>query len=1322
MQVKDNIPAGLQIPPGGVNLCVTDGTYAAFPYTAVGAGPLAFNIELGDPGPTSPPPTSNAAGLDPGKDINGNVITTGRNIAIITFDLQIKDDVVPNQAIINTATLFNYSGVEGGPDYTPEDKTDQAQTLIPAGGRTKYLISTSEAGTTSPYVTIGEIVRYRLVWRMPESIVSNAQFKDNLPTGLTFLDDNTARVAIVSNGPGIISANRDAVPAIDHAACTVSGSNATQTIPVMPASANCVLDDANIGSTNSTTTDTDGFATGTDIYFKFGTLTNSDRDADNEYVIVEFNALVDNTATGSNDYNDLRQNSFVTHLNGSDVGGNSANVDVNIAEPCIGAATGGPPPSGCTSGPTKTLQTPPSPADAGGTAAYRIVMANATGSSISPAYDVKLTDPAPAGLTINTGSITTAFSGCTPATPTVTNASTAATIDLTINVMTPGCQMTVDYTATLTDAALAGSNIINTAQVKYTSLPGTGTANGQPGNTTGSTTPGGSGEPNGERDGSGGINDYAGSDPATLVTAAPEIDKVDPNPFEYAIGQVVTYNLLVTVPEGTTRNLVVDDDLPVGLAYVAGSVQVITTAAASGGLLTNDFSGTFPSVPAIVAPGGNGGNVTLTWTGNTVLLGNNNAADNHFLVRFQATVLDVPTNEAGDLLTNTVYVRFTDGDGNQQTPDQDSEDIKVARPGINVEKTADPILLFEPGGDVVYTVVVTNADGGVIHLTSLMDDKFGNLANDPGNNSIFNSTCTLPQDIPTGGDYTCTFEATLLSAAVGVTHTNTVTGSGTGLGNTPVSDSDDATVRIVRSSAFGVTKLADSGNGFAAAPGWQFSGTVAITQQGQAANDFDWELPPPAGDAAIIGTTKTLSTDAVGQGYWLWWPGSKVNGQFWTSSFTLNETVQAGWAFVGADCTKQVREQSGQITTTTFAIETLPYTETATAYGSIVTCTVRNVRPALEVIKTASPTVIVAPGANVTFTLQVTNTGAGEVQLTTLNDDKFGNVASVHGLVQSTTCVLPQTLSEDEVYTCSFVATVNGPSGSTHTNTVTAAGTGPGGIPVSDTDPADVQIVPSACPANTGEFELTKIYGRGMGDERKVIYKTAQAIPDYANVIELHAQYAGKNYGLPRLVRFTTSLQPQIDMGSVPTAPAYIPASIYWFGTELQVPVRQVKVAVTERPINRKRTPRALIVYPTYQTTEEYYNYWALLDDNTANSAYWDTANGWIDENTLVIPLAPPMAPRDVTVTLAMVDNDKDVRPMIITISAGSVTQTLTVLGPNHGNLLNIIEVTLPDVPAGTPNVTVHLLSPQPNTMGTGNMGGDSATITGLTASYQCIE
>ena len=38
--------------------------------------------------------------------------------------------------------------------------------------------------------------------------------------------------------------------------------------------------------------------------------------------------------------------------------------------------------------------------------------------------------------------------------------------------MIPGCSVTVNYTATILDTALAGDTVDNTANLTYTSLPG----------------------------------------------------------------------------------------------------------------------------------------------------------------------------------------------------------------------------------------------------------------------------------------------------------------------------------------------------------------------------------------------------------------------------------------------------------------------------------------------------------------------------------------------------------------------------------------------------------------------------------------------------------------------------------------------------------------------------------------------------------------------------------------------------------------------------------------------------------------------------------
>ena len=173
-------------------------------------------------------------------------------------------------------------------------------------------------------------------------------------------------------------------------------------------------------------------------------------------------------------------------VNGTSVGANSGAVAVNVSEPCLGTLSG----IVCTSNLNKVVQTLPVPADAGGTVAYRITFSNATGANISTAFDTRVLDTLPASLQLNLGSvIVTLGTGATG----TTNASAGNTVDVTIATIPPGGTVQIDYTATILDAALAGDTVDNTANFTYTSLPGAGTPNGQPGNSTGSTTPGASG-------------------------------------------------------------------------------------------------------------------------------------------------------------------------------------------------------------------------------------------------------------------------------------------------------------------------------------------------------------------------------------------------------------------------------------------------------------------------------------------------------------------------------------------------------------------------------------------------------------------------------------------------------------------------------------------------------------------------------------------------------------------------------------------------------------------------------------------------------------
>ncbi len=107
-------------------------------------------------------------------------------------------------------------------------------------------------------------------------------------------------------------------------------------------------------------------------------------------------------------------------------------------------------------------------------------------------------------------------------------------------------------------------------------------------------------------------------------------------------------------------------------------------------------------------------------------------------------------------------------------------------PTIEVTKTASPVTMPEPGGNVTFTVEVHNMALDPIKLDSLVDDVYGDLDG--------KGTCDTGGTIGAGDTYTCHFSGAV-SGAPGSSHTDTVTADALN-SNGKASDSDDATVRI----------------------------------------------------------------------------------------------------------------------------------------------------------------------------------------------------------------------------------------------------------------------------------------------------------------------------------------------------------------------------------------------------------------------------------------------------------------------------------------------------------------------------------------------
>lgn len=131
--------------------------------------------------------------------------------------------------------------------------------------------------------------------------------------------------------------------------------------------------------------------------------------------------------------------------------------------------------------------------------------------------------------------------------------------------------------------------------------------------------------------------------------------------------------------------------------------------------------------------------------------------------------------------------------------------------------------------------------------------------------------------------------------------------------------------------------------------------------------------------------------------------------------------------------------------------------------------------PSISIIKSASPRIVEAPEASVTYWLTIENNGTEDVILTSLADDRFGMINGKGD------CSLPQQMEPMESYSCSFVETVAGTSGSSHINTVTAMAEDSSGNPATDNDSAIVLFVAAPEPTGSiGDLVWNDLNGDGL--------------------------------------------------------------------------------------------------------------------------------------------------------------------------------------------------------------------------------------------------
>ena len=189
------------------------------------------------------------------------------------------------------------------------------------------------------------------------------------------------------------------------------------------------------------------------------------------------------------------------------------------------------------------------------------------------------------------------------------------------------------------------------------------------------------------------------ADPPSLVKNVISINNNAYTGQPVAEGDIVTYRLRVNNPnQRTINNFLVRDALPPGLTLI-GVEQVIPATA----LVANQS------------------------TGNTVQVTLNLPSGNTDII-FTARVDDGTRAVAGKFV-NVAHLYGPPDEGGQRPPlDRDDAEVKILPPDVTLVKSVSSGTVA-PGGDLTYTIVVTNTGG--IRLTNLVvtDDLPVQLAN-----------------------------------------------------------------------------------------------------------------------------------------------------------------------------------------------------------------------------------------------------------------------------------------------------------------------------------------------------------------------------------------------------------------------------------------------------------------------------------------------------------------------------------------------------------------------------------------------------------------
>ncbi|MGF6494839.1 fimbrial isopeptide formation D2 family protein [Luteibacter sp. 621] len=196
---------------------------------------------------------------------------------------------------------------------------------------------------------------------------------------------------------------------------------------------------------------------------------------------------------------------------------------------------------------------------------------------------------------------------------------------------------------------------------------------------------------------------------------------------DLVVGESMLYDIVVTLPEGSTGSLDIDSLIPAGMrldtSFNGTGYAIITTRNGSQALLA-DFNGTvtlasFSGIGGMLGVDGISGRFTFSAS---LAAGDNNEANNQFVIRVRLVASNTLDNQAGRVLEANAQLDYSDPDGDavggtavdrQVGATGTLPDVTVREPTLVIAQTAGPVpqIGVDEGDTLTYEITLSNGTG-----------------------------------------------------------------------------------------------------------------------------------------------------------------------------------------------------------------------------------------------------------------------------------------------------------------------------------------------------------------------------------------------------------------------------------------------------------------------------------------------------------------------------------------------------------------------------------------------------------------------------------